>query len=106
MWRSSRARRYGAGGRCRATLPASSSAGLTAVGKNLFRKSAGSGEPTINAPGTQGFGTLAQGFLEKSNVDVVEEMVGMITAQRAYEINSRVIQGVDQMLEAAGGLLR
>ena len=81
-------------------------AGLTAVGKNLFRKSAGSGEPTINAPGTQGFGTLAQGFLEKSNVDVVEEMVGMITAQRAYEINSRVIQGVDQMLEAAGGLLR
>ena len=46
------------------------------------------------------------GFLEKSNVDVVKEMVGMISAQRAYEINSRVIQGVDEMLETAGGLLR
>lgn len=81
-------------------------AGLTAIGKNLFTKSPASGDPTLNTPGTQGFGTLAQGFLEKANVDVVEEMVGMITAQRAYEINSRVIQGVDQMLETAGGLLR
>lgn len=81
-------------------------AGLTAIGKNLFRKSPASGEPTINTPGTQGFGTLAQGFLEKANVDVVKEMVGMITAQRAYEINSRVITGVDEMLEAAGALLR
>ena len=63
-------------------------------------------EPTINAPGTAGFGTIAQGFTEKSNVDVVTEMVGMISAQRAYEVNSRVITGVDQMLETAAGLLR
>lgn len=84
----------------------SNPAGLTAVGKNLFRKSPASGEPIINAPGTAGFGTISQGFLEKANVDVVEEMVGMITAQRAYEVNSRVIQGVDEMLEVAGGLLR
>lgn len=81
-------------------------AGLTAIGKNLFTKSPASGDATINTPGTQGFGNVSQGFLEKANVDVVEEMVGMITAQRAYEINSRVIQGVDQMLETAGGLLR
>ncbi len=81
-------------------------AGLNAIGKNLFRKSPASGEPTINAPGTAGFGTIAQGFTEKSNVDVVTEMVGMISAQRAYEVNSRVITGVDQMLETAAGLLR
>ena len=81
-------------------------AGLTSIGRNLYLKSAASGEATVNAPGSEGFGTVAQGFLEKANVDVVEEMVSMISAQRAYEINSRVIQGADEMLEVAGGLLR
>lgn len=84
----------------------SNPAGLTSAGRNLYKKSPASGEPQVSAPGSQGFGTLAQGFLEKANVDVVEEMVSMISAQRAYEINSRVIQGADQMLETAGGLLR
>ena len=84
----------------------SNPSGLTSTGKNLYQKSAASGEPTVAKPGEQGFGNVAQGFLEQSNVEVVTEMIGMISAQRAYEINSRVIQGVDEMLEVAGGLLR
>lgn len=84
----------------------SNPAGLHSMGKNLYARTAASGEPVVNPPGTAGFGTVSQGFLEKSNVDVVEEMVNMIAAQRAYEINSRVIQGADQMLEVASGLVR
>jgi flagellar basal body rod protein FlgG len=61
---------------------------------------------TTGAPGEDGFGTLAQGFLEMSNVSVVDEMVNMITAQRAYEINSKAIQAADDMLQTANNLKR
>jgi len=60
----------------------------------------------VAAPGTDGLGTLAQGFLEMSNVSVVEEMVNMIAAQRAYEINSKSIQTTDEMLQTANGMKR
>ncbi len=74
------------------------SAGLEAVGRNLFRETGASGRPTVGTPGIEGFGSIESGFLEMSNVDVVREMVDMIRAQRAYQINSRVIRGADEML--------
>jgi flagellar basal-body rod protein FlgG len=74
-------------------------AGLKSVGKNLFVPSASSGLPQQGVPGQNGFGQLAQGQLETSNVNIVDEMVNMITAQRAYETNSKVIQASDQMLQ-------
>ncbi len=74
-------------------------AGLEAVGNNLFIRSGASGEVTTHRPGEDGAGSLAQGFLEGSNVRAVEEMVDMITTQRAYELNSKVIQTADQMLQ-------
>lgn len=74
-------------------------AGLRAMGKNVYVPSASSGLPQQGQPGTQGLGSLAQGELESSNVNIVEEMVNMITAQRAYETNSKVIQASDQMLQ-------
>jgi flagellar basal-body rod protein FlgG len=74
-------------------------AGLKALGKNLYAPSAASGLPQQAQPGQQGLGQLAQGELEGSNVNIVEEMVNMITAQRAYETNSKVIQASDQMLQ-------
>ncbi|HEX16685.1 MAG TPA: flagellar basal-body rod protein FlgG, partial [Deltaproteobacteria bacterium] len=67
-------------------------AGLKAIGKNLFLPTAASGDPTTGSPGEDGLGTIAQGFLELSNVDLVTELVEMIMAQRAYEINGKVIQ--------------
>ena len=73
-------------------------AGLEAVGNNLFRETVSSGAPTQAEPGANGVGTLRQGALESSNVNVVEELVGMIETQRAYEMNSKVISTVDQML--------
>jgi len=72
--------------------------GLEAKGDNLFVESAASGTPSTNAPGSNGLGLLNQGFLETSNVNVVEELVSMIQTQRAYEINSKAIQTSDQML--------
>ncbi|MEW6281427.1 MAG: flagellar basal-body rod protein FlgG [Candidatus Eremiobacterota bacterium] len=81
-------------------------AGLNSLGRNLFSPTPASGPAATGGPGTDGFGTLGQGFLEKSNVNVVEEMVNLISAQRAYEIDSRVIQGADRMLEIAAGLSR
>ena len=81
-------------------------AGLYSMGRNLFRPSAASGEETEGTPGLEGFGTLAQGYLEMSNVNVVEEMVGMIVAQRAYEVNSKAIQTADNMLQMANNLKR
>jgi flagellar basal-body rod protein FlgG len=72
--------------------------GLQSVGENLFVETASSGTPTPNTPGTNGAGLLNQGFVETSNVNVVEELVNMIQTQRAYEINSRAIQTSDQML--------
>lgn len=80
--------------------------GLESIGRNLFRATASSGQPIQGTPGTDGFGTIGQGFLEMSNVKVVEEMVSLIVAQRAYEVNSRVIQAADQMLELANTLRR
>jgi flagellar basal-body rod protein FlgG len=79
-------------------------AGLRAVGKNLFMQSPASGQPVQNRPGLNGTGYLAQGQLETSNVNIVDEMVNMITAQRAYETNSKVIQASDQMLQSVNNL--
>jgi flagellar basal-body rod protein FlgG len=76
-------------------------AGLKSIGRNLMTPTSASGEPISGVPGEEGFGTLAQGYLEKSNVNLVEEMVGMIVAQRAYEVSSKVISTADQMLQAS-----
>ena len=74
-------------------------AGLQAIGANVFLATASSGTAQTTTPGTEGVGTLEQGTLENSNVDVVEELVNMITTQRAYEMNSKVISTADQMLQ-------
>jgi flagellar basal-body rod protein FlgG len=81
-------------------------AGLRSLGKNLFVPTEASGDEIVGTPGENGFGTIAQGFLEMSNVSVVDEMVSMITAQRAYETNSKVIQTSDDMLQMANNLKR
>jgi len=81
-------------------------AGLRSMGKNLFVPTEGSGDEIVGTAGEDGFGTIAQGFLERSNVSVVDEMVNMITAQRAYETNSKVIQTADDMLQMANNLKR
>ena len=73
-------------------------AGLEAVGDNLYRESAASGAPILGTPGEAEYGTLVQGSLETSNVNVVEELVNMIETQRAYEMNSKAISTTDQML--------
>lgn len=73
--------------------------GLQSVGENLFVETASSGPPNFNAPGIDGAGLLNQGYVETSNVNVVEELVNMIQTQRAYEINSKSIQTSDQMLQ-------
>jgi flagellar basal-body rod protein FlgG len=75
--------------------------GLTALGHNLYGATAASGEPVSGTPGTDGRGTLLQGALEGSNVEMVSEMVGLIRTQRAYEINSKVISAADDMLRNA-----
>ncbi len=72
--------------------------GLAPLGQNLLAETAASGVPTVNEPGQNGAGLLSQGYVEASNVNVVEELVGMIQTQRAYEINSRAISTADQML--------
>ncbi|MBU3621871.1 flagellar basal-body rod protein FlgG [Polynucleobacter sp. CS-Odin-A6] len=74
-------------------------AGLSAKGENLYAETAASGAPNTVNPGSNGAGVLAQGFVETSNVNVVEEMVNMIQTQRAYEINSKAISTSDQMLQ-------
>lgn len=74
-------------------------AGLQGLGNNLYAETAASGTPSPNQPGTNGLGTISQGFVETSNVNVVEEMVNMIQAQRAYEINSKAVSTSDQMLQ-------
>jgi len=79
-------------------------AGLEPRGQNLFTETAASGTPNSAAPGSNGLGTLAQGYVETSNVNVVEELVAMIQTQRAYEINSKAIQTSDQMLQRLGNL--
>jgi flagellar basal-body rod protein FlgG len=84
----------------------SNPAGLSAVGRNLLTQTAASGDPIVATPGTQGLGTLAQGFLEMANVKVVEEMVNMITSQRAYEASSKAIQTADEMLQISNNIRR
>lgn len=74
-------------------------AGLQAIGGNLFVESVASGNPITGAPGQNGMGVVKQGMLENSNVEIVEEMVNMITTQRAYELNSKVVSTADQMLQ-------
>lgn len=79
-------------------------AGLQAIGNNLYLETPASGAPQAGVPGSAGYGTLQQGFLETSNVNAVEEITSLITAQRAYEMNSKVISAADQMLQATAHL--
>ncbi|RVU34649.1 flagellar basal-body rod protein FlgG [Hwanghaeella grinnelliae] len=85
-----------------ATFP--NEAGLIAVGDNLFLETPASGTPVSGTPGSTGFGTLQQGFLETSNVNVVEEITNLISAQRAYEMNSKVIETSDQMMQTVSNI--
>jgi len=84
----------------------SNPAGLFSLGHNLYRLTDASGDAISGEAGSEGVGTIAQGFIEMSNVDVVEEMVSMIMAQRAYEINSKAIQTADNMLQLANNIKR
>src|SRR5205085_5528041 len=81
-------------------------AGLSAEGRNLMKQTDASGEPLVGNPNANGFGTLRQGYLERSNVDVVTELVNLIVAQRAYEFNTRAIRTVDTMLGNTTDLVR
>jgi flagellar basal-body rod protein FlgG len=81
-------------------------AGLRAIGKNLLQETESSGAPQVGTPGQENRGTIIQGFLENSNVSVVEELVGLITGQRAYEVTSKAIQTADEMLRVANGIVR
>lgn len=81
-------------------------AGLTPQGKNLYQPTAASGNAVVENPGVNGMGTLNQNFLELSNVSVVDEMINMIVAQRAYEVNSKAIQTSDDMLQTANNIIR
>ncbi len=80
-------------------------AGLQPVGENLFKETTGSGSPAVTTPGTSGLGSLQQGSLESSNVNIAEEMVNMIETQRAYETNAKAISATDQMMQYANNNL-
>jgi len=80
--------------------------GLSGEGGNLLSETPASGTPTTGTPGENGFGTIQAGFLEKSNVQMVTELVNLITAQRAYEINSKAIKTGDDMLRTASNIVR
>ncbi len=80
--------------------------GLESVGRNLYRETPASGPAELGNPGENGFGDLAQGYLEMSNVKIVEEMVNMIVAQRAYEVNSKAVQASDEMMQMSNNLKR
>jgi len=79
-------------------------AGLEAMGENLFKETQASGQPIVAPPGDPGFGTLSQGFVEASNVNPVAEITALISAQRAYEMNSRVVKTADEMLSTTSQL--
>ena len=81
-------------------------AGLESIGRNLYMPTKSSGEAVTGPAGEDGFGTIAQGYLEMSNVSVVEEMVSMIAAQRAYELSSKAVKATDDMLQMANNLQR
>lgn len=76
-------------------------AGLSPAGQNLFTQTGASGSPVVSAPGINGAGTLQGGYIENSNVSIVDQMVAMITAQRAFEANSKAVTTADQMLQTA-----
>ena len=80
--------------------------GLESIGRNLYRENTASGTAELGNPGENGFGELAQGYLEMSNVKVVEEMVNMIVAQRAYEVNAKAVQASDEMMQMSNNLRR
>ncbi len=80
--------------------------GMLAIGGNVVRQTEASGPPTTGTPGQNGLGSLKQGFIERSNVQIVNELVNLIVAQRAYEVNSRAIQASDQMLSTATNITR
>jgi flagellar basal-body rod protein FlgG len=81
-------------------------AGLDSLGSNLYKETNASGSPQLGTPGQNGFGTLNQGYLELSNVKVVEEMVNLILAQRAYEVNSKAVQAADEMMQQSNNMHR
>jgi flagellar basal-body rod protein FlgG len=81
-------------------------AGLDSMGRNLYRETGASGTPELGNANENGFGRLAQGYLEMSNVKIVEEMVNMIVAQRAYEVNSKAVQAADDMMSLSNNLRR
>jgi flagellar basal-body rod protein FlgG len=81
-------------------------AGLQSVGRNLYLETTASGTPETGNPNENGYGSLQQGYVEMSNVKVVEEMVNMIVAQRAYEVNSKAVQAADEMMQQSNNLRR
>jgi len=81
-------------------------AGLDTIGQNLFRQTDASGDPIDGTPGEEGFGQIAQGFIEASNVSIVEELIQLIVAQRAFETNSRAVDAADQLLNISNNLAR
>jgi len=81
-------------------------AGLQSIGRNLYLESPASGTPETGTPNESGYGSLQQGYVEMSNVKVVEEMVNMIVAQRAYEVNSKAVQAADEMMQQSNNLRR
>jgi flagellar basal-body rod protein FlgG len=87
-----------------ATFPSADS--LTSVGQNTFSPTDASGAATFGKPGDSGYGKLQQGFLEMANVDLVDEMTNLVMAQRAYQLNARVLQAADQILETINNLRR
>src|SRR5205823_747310 len=80
--------------------------GLSSEGGNLYAATSSSGTPITGSPGVTGLGTLQQGYLERSNVEVVQEMVDMIVAQRAYEVNAKSIQTAEEMMSQANNIRR
>ena len=80
-------------------------AGLNSIGNNLYLTTTASGDPTVGPPGgNEGMGTLLQGYLEQSNVSVVDEFINLITSQRAYEANSKVVKAADDMYSEVNNL--
>jgi flagellar basal-body rod protein FlgG len=77
---------------------------LNAIGKNLYQPTDASGAALSGTPGQNGFGTILQGYLELSNVNVMQEMINLIIGQRAYEANSKAIQAADQMLQISNNV--
>jgi flagellar basal-body rod protein FlgG len=80
--------------------------GLMKLGDNLYQQTDASGDPQVDQPGTQGYGNIRQGYLEASNVEPVAELIDLITTQRAFELNSQIVQAGDQILQLVANLRR